>query len=83
MVYTVYPLSRSVDAGPRWKHFLQEESVPHRKEIAPGEDYFSRSIILIADIRGSLPLQYGDVSDEELMIAGIFLMTEKPGRSLI
>jgi hypothetical protein len=52
--------------------------VPHKEIILHGVDYSDSTISLIKNIRPYLPNRFKDMSDEELMVQGIFLIAKKP-----
>ena len=50
---------------------------PHRETLLPGVDYPESSISLIRDIRPRLQNGFKDMSDEDLVVQGIFLVAKK------
>jgi len=50
---------------------------PHRETLLPGVDYPESSISLIRDIRPRLQNGFKDMSDEDLMVQGIFIVAKK------
>jgi len=54
------------------------EVVPHKQELEYGADYFNSTISLIRSIRPRLLPRYKKLPDEDLMVAGIFLVARKP-----
>jgi hypothetical protein len=52
--------------------------VPHKENVVCGVDYFDSTISLIKKIRPRLQCEFKDMSDQELMIEGIFLIAKKP-----
>jgi SAM-dependent methyltransferase len=52
--------------------------VPHKEEIVPGIDYSEHTMSLIKQIRPQLDSRFRDMSDEDLAIAGLFLIATKP-----
>ena len=57
---------------------VQSEIVPHKENVVCGVDYFDSTISLIKKIRPRLQCEFKDMSDQELMIKGIFLIAKKP-----
>lgn len=56
----------------------KEPVFPHKERIELGVDYSKSSISLINEIRPKLNKKFKDLSDEEIMITGIFLVGRKP-----
>ncbi len=54
---------------------------PHKEEIRINEDYFKSSLDMVALIRPKLSGAYQRLTDEELIIDGIFLVARKVTRS--
>jgi SAM-dependent methyltransferase len=52
--------------------------VPYKETILHGLDYSDSTINLIKKIRSRLRCGFKDMSDEELMVQGIFLIAKKP-----
>lgn len=50
---------------------------PHKETVRLEEDYFGSTLDLISQIRSSLDVSFRDLSDEELMVEGIFLVAQK------
>jgi hypothetical protein len=57
------------------------EVLPHKARIEHGVDYTDETLNLIRSIRPRLARRYGHLSDEALMVSGIFLVARKPLRS--
>lgn len=55
-----------------------EDLIPHKEKIKINIDYSENSISLINKIRPKLVQRYKNLSDEELLISGIFLVARKP-----
>ncbi len=51
---------------------------PHKASIKLGEDYSEATLELIREIRNKLQPKYRELSDQELMVDGIFLIAKKP-----
>jgi SAM-dependent methyltransferase len=56
------------------------EILPHRPVIQEGKDYSSRSLELIKEIRTHLAWPFRKLPDADLLVSGIFLVAQKPGR---
>lgn len=54
---------------------------PHKEKIERGVDYGNKTVSLIDEIRPKLALPYRKLAEEELAVAGIFLVARKPQRS--
>ena len=54
------------------------EIVPHKETVLHGVDYSESTISLIKTIRPHLQCRFKEMSDEELMVEGIFLIAKKP-----
>jgi len=57
--------------------FGRKELVPHKEEIVPGVDYSEQTVSLIKQIRPQLDTRFRDMSDEDLAVAGLFLIARK------
>ena len=57
---------------------FEGEILPHKDKIMFGVDYSDRTISLLNEIRTNLQYRFRNMSDEDLMIAGIFLIARKP-----
>jgi hypothetical protein len=53
--------------------------VPHKEKIVPGVDYSEQTETLINQVRPQLDSKFRDMSDEDLAVAGIFLIAQKKG----
>ena len=51
--------------------------VPHKEEIVAGVDYTEQTLSLIKQVRPQLDTKFRDLSDEELAVAGLFLIAKK------
>ena len=51
--------------------------VPHKEKVVPGVDYSEQTLSLIKQIRPQLDTRFRDLSDEDLAIAGLFLIAKK------
>ncbi|HYG82726.1 MAG TPA: methyltransferase domain-containing protein [Pyrinomonadaceae bacterium] len=51
---------------------------PHKEKIALGVDYSDETLALVRDIRPKLSPGYRKMSDEELLVDGIFVVARKP-----
>jgi SAM-dependent methyltransferase len=71
-------LSITCLVDPRGYRGVQEEFDPPRQKIEYGVDYSERHRSLIAEIRPRLRAQFRDLSDEDLLAAGVFLAARKP-----
>ena len=56
--------------------------IPHKEKIEPGVDYGNATVSLIAEIRPKLAAPFRNLPEAELATAGIFLIAQKPQRSL-
>lgn len=56
----------------------KSELVPHKEKITPSIDYSERAHALINEIRSRLQGEYKNLTDEDLLISGIFLIARKP-----
>lgn len=52
--------------------------VPHREKIALGTDYSDETLALVQYIRPKLSSGFRQMSDEELLVDGIFVVARKP-----
>ncbi len=55
----------------------EEELIPHKETLEFNADYSTSTISILQQIRPKLIRRFKNVPDEELMIAGIFLITKK------
>jgi SAM-dependent methyltransferase len=55
------------------------ELLPHKEKIAPSVDYSEGAHTLINEIRPRLYGDYKNLTDEDLLVSGIFLVARKPG----
>lgn len=53
--------------------------VPHKEKIVPGVDYSEQTTSLIKQIRPQLDSKFRDMPDEDLAVAGLFLIATKNG----
>ena len=51
--------------------------VPHKEKIVAGEDYTEQTLSLINELRPQLDTKFRDMSDEDLAVAGLFLIAKK------
>lgn len=51
---------------------------PHRETLDPKADYSTSALALVNEIRPRLIPKYKKLSDEELMISGVFVVARKP-----
>ena len=51
---------------------------PHKEKIALGEDYSAETLALVEEIRPKLSAGFKKMSDEELLVEGIFVIARKP-----
>jgi SAM-dependent methyltransferase len=56
----------------------ETEVLPHKDSIIFGIDYTSATISCVNEIRPCLADEFKDMTDEQLMVAGIFLSARKP-----
>lgn len=56
----------------------EEELIPHKESIEVGRDYAQTTLELIDQIRPKLDMRFKNLSNEILMVAGIFLVGKKP-----
>jgi len=56
----------------------RDEIVPHKELVRLGVDYTYATISLLNNIRPHLQPEFRDMSDEELLVSGIFLTARKP-----
>lgn len=54
------------------------EVLPHKARIEPGVDYSARSVELVRAIRPRLARRFRELPDEDLLVAGVFLVARKP-----
>lgn len=59
----------------------KSELLPHKEKIALSVDYSERALSLINELRSRLHGDYKNLTDEELLISGIFLVARKPQES--
>lgn len=52
--------------------------IPHKEKIALGVDYSDESLSLVKEIRPKLSATFKEMSDEELLVDGIFVIARKP-----
>jgi SAM-dependent methyltransferase len=57
---------------------VQSELIPPRERVERGRDYSDSSVQLIREIRPHLAAQFRDLSDEDLLVEGIFFVARKP-----
>ena len=55
----------------------KEELLPHKEKIEKGKDYTEEAISLINKMRPKLLKRYQALSDEDLVISGVFLVARK------
>ncbi len=60
---------------------IEDEIIPHKEVLTVDVDYTSSTLALLASIRPHLQPEFRDMSDEDLMVAGIFLIMRKPDTS--
>jgi SAM-dependent methyltransferase len=56
-----------------------DEIVPHRLEPISKEDYTKEAITILSHIRPRLTNRFSCLSNEDLLVAGVFLVARKPG----
>jgi hypothetical protein len=56
----------------------KELVVPHKEQIDPAADYSEQTMPLINQIRPRLDARFRDLPDQDLAIAGLFLIATKP-----
>ena len=56
----------------------QGDLIPHKEALAAGEDYSEATLSCIRAIQPQLRDRYRDLSEEELLVSGIFLIGRKP-----
>ncbi len=54
------------------------EVVPHKPSIEAGVDYSDASLALVREIRPRLARRFRHLSDDDLLVTGIFLVARKP-----
>ena len=52
--------------------------VPHKEQIDPQADYSEQTLHLIREVRPRLDARFRDMPDEDLAVAGLFLIATKP-----
>jgi SAM-dependent methyltransferase len=57
---------------------VEPEIVPHRPSLEGGETWFPQAQALVGRIRPRLARPFRDLPDEDLMVAGVFLVAQKP-----
>lgn len=63
-------------------HVLEnDELLPHRARLEAGRDYGQRELALLASIRPRLRSPFREMTDEELLISGIFMDCGRPRRA--
>jgi len=55
----------------------EDEIIPHKETVTPGIDYTEETIALLNRIRPQLQPEFGNMSDEDILISGIFLIMRK------
>jgi len=58
----------------------ESEILPHKQVVTFGVDYFDSTVSLLNQIRPRLQTEFREMSDEDLMVSGIFLAARKPCR---
>ena len=56
-----------------------KELFPHKEKLAPGVDYDETKLSLVRAIRPKLLPRYARMTDEELLVSGIYLVAKKRG----
>lgn len=80
-----YYRAKMAELGYDAKYFVtaitgrSELVTPHKERIDPAADYSDRTVPLINEIRPRLDARFRDMPDEELAIAGLFLVATKHG----
>jgi SAM-dependent methyltransferase len=80
-----YYLRKTTQTGYDTHYFITSligvpgELLPHKAAVAQGIDYSNASLALLKEIRPRLQSEYRNLTDQELMISGIFLIAKKPG----
>ena len=61
-------------------HIIGEEGevLPHKETIMCGIDYTDKTLALLSSIRPHLQTEFRTMSDEDLVVSGIFLVGRKP-----
>jgi len=54
------------------------EVIPHKQNLQVGVDYPADTAALVKEIRPQILPRYRDLSEEDLITAGIFLVARKP-----
>jgi SAM-dependent methyltransferase len=54
------------------------ELLPHKEKIIPTVDYSERAHSIVNEIRSRLHGDYKNLTDEDLLVSGIFLVAKKP-----
>ncbi|HJQ69747.1 MAG TPA: hypothetical protein VKA70_12280 [Blastocatellia bacterium] len=57
-----------------------QELLPHKEKIELGADYTEAKLALVQSIRPKLVQRYARMTDEELLVSGIYLVAKKPAR---
>lgn len=57
---------------------IETEVKPHKEVLTIDVDYTCSTLALLASIRPHLQPEFRDMPDEDLMVAGIFLIMRKP-----
>ena len=58
---------------------IEDEILPHRIEPLKKEDYPKDAVSLLGQVRPRLTKHFSYISDEDLLVAGVFLVARKPG----
>lgn len=56
---------------------VENEVIPHKETVSPDVDYTNETLSLLNSIRLQLQPEFKELSDEELMVSGIFLVMRK------
>jgi hypothetical protein len=57
----------------------ESELLPHKEKVTRRVDYSERALSLVSEIRPRLRGGYKDLTDDDLLVSGIFLVARKPG----
>ena len=57
---------------------VKNEIIPHKNKIEFGIDYSDKTNSLLSEIRMKLQDKFKNITDEELMVSGIFIIARKP-----
>ena len=61
-------------------HIVGSESdiLPHKETITLGVDYYDSTLSFLNEIRPHLQAEFREMSNEDLLVSGVFLVARKP-----